>query len=332
MAGSRACDVCDACGRRNVTKRCSRCGVKRYCDVECQRRAWKEHKKECGCNKVVGDEGSETQEVMGQIACRRNADGLTCNRKQAVLRIETLCGSQVVPEPVPGGRNAFIVDGFCTAAECATLRKAVDCAMAGTTHRGGYSLLFPESPQAKEAVGEEAAALLHRTRAAARAAAQKVFGPKKLWVGGTLLSRIAWPPPLDARDTAPGHVYWHVHVDQFNLPHYHYSALVYLTTAGEDFEGGGFDFIDSDAVGADAATTQEELDKAVAVMPQEEDGSVYCPSIPPVSRCEVLPQRGRLLLFSAGKENPHRVKRVTEGSRYLFSVWLTTDPLHALPG
>ncbi|KAI9021313.1 hypothetical protein DFJ74DRAFT_756909, partial [Hyaloraphidium curvatum] len=38
-------DACDHCGANGKIKRCSRCGVARYCGAECQRAAWKEHKK-----------------------------------------------------------------------------------------------------------------------------------------------------------------------------------------------------------------------------------------------------------------------------------------------
>ena len=41
--------TCGHCGlRREGLKACSKCGRARYCDRECQRAAWKEHKKFCG--------------------------------------------------------------------------------------------------------------------------------------------------------------------------------------------------------------------------------------------------------------------------------------------
>ncbi|KAI9006755.1 hypothetical protein DFJ74DRAFT_689316 [Hyaloraphidium curvatum] len=44
-------DSCDACGKHQQGElklmRCGRCGVARYCGVECQRASWKEHKKDC---------------------------------------------------------------------------------------------------------------------------------------------------------------------------------------------------------------------------------------------------------------------------------------------
>ena len=37
---------------------------------------------------------------------------------------------------------------------------------------------------------------------------------------------------------------------------------------------------------------------------------------------------GRLLMFQADAVNPHFVAKVTAGRRHLFSVWLTSNPLH----
>jgi tetratricopeptide (TPR) repeat protein len=45
---SRACIECDGgCGRRNASKRCSKCRTVYYCSVDCQRRNWAEHKPYC---------------------------------------------------------------------------------------------------------------------------------------------------------------------------------------------------------------------------------------------------------------------------------------------
>lgn len=42
---------------------------------------------------------------------------------------------------------------------CAALRDAMNQAMSTSTHRGGYCLLYPDAPQAQEAVGSQAAQL-----------------------------------------------------------------------------------------------------------------------------------------------------------------------------
>ncbi|RPA83099.1 hypothetical protein BJ508DRAFT_413757 [Ascobolus immersus RN42] len=40
---------CELCGRKTVEvmKRCTRCKLAQYCDVDCQKRDWKRHKNEC---------------------------------------------------------------------------------------------------------------------------------------------------------------------------------------------------------------------------------------------------------------------------------------------
>ena len=39
---------CDECGKASATlKNCARCGVAKYCNHDCQKKAWKAHKKEC---------------------------------------------------------------------------------------------------------------------------------------------------------------------------------------------------------------------------------------------------------------------------------------------
>ena len=43
----------------------------------------------------------------------------------------------------------------------------------------------------------------------------------------------------------------------------------------------------------------------------------------------VKPQCGRLVGFSAGKENMHGVKAVTEGKRCAVALWFTLDPQYS---
>jgi len=85
--------------------------------------------------------------------------------------------------------------------------------------------------------------------------------------------------------------YWHHHIDGENTPHYHYSGLLYLSTYMNDFEGGRFIFDDEKG------------------KPQQ----------------IVEPRSGRVLLFTAGPENPHRVEQVTSGERFVLSFWFTCN-------
>jgi hypothetical protein len=80
-------------------------------------------------------------------------------------------------------------------------------------------------------------------------------------------------------------------LSQNNTEHYDYSALIYLSEQGSDFQGGEFMFVD------DAGATNTT----------------------------VLPMPGRAVLFTAGQENLHRVMPVTAGVRYAISMWFTCD-------
>ncbi|RLN49273.1 hypothetical protein BBJ29_007499 [Phytophthora kernoviae] len=83
--------------------------------------------------------------------------------------------------------------------------------------------------------------------------------------------------------------YWHPHVDKDNTKHYDYSGLLYLADFDEEFAGGLFSFID--------------------------EGSEFV----------VEPARGRLMMFTAGKENLHVVRKVETGTRYVLSLWFSCD-------
>lgn len=92
--------------------------------------------------------------------------------------------------------------------------------------------------------------------------------------------------------------YWHAHVDKENTPHYDYSGLLYLTDYGVDFEGGLFRFFDDD-----------QGDQVI----EPRKGAARCPC---TSACAArwltrLHVAGRLLMFTAGTENLHRVRGVS---------------------
>ncbi|KAJ3133696.1 2-oxoglutarate and iron-dependent oxygenase domain-containing protein 3, partial [Irineochytrium annulatum] len=112
-------------------------------------------------------------------------------------------------------------------------------------------------------------------------------------------------------------VYTDAHVDREQYGSFCYTGLVYLTTKGEEFEGGNFVWLDDD----------EEL----------EDGA----------RLILEPRAGRLSLFSSGHENvhkgpyyvicqsffqsltftPQKVELVTSGTRRALTVAFTCEEL-----
>ena len=87
----------------------------------------------------------------------------------------------------------------------------------------------------------------------------------------------------------PTHGTYAPHVDQANMPEYDVSALLYLSTAGVDFEGGLFAFNDADH------------DRVL------------------------VPRAGRLLAFHSGFENLHQVRPVLSGERLVLSIWFSSQ-------
>lgn len=81
----------------------------------------------------------------------------------------------------------------------------------------------------------------------------------------------------------------HPHVDKENTKHYDYSSLLYLADFNEEFTGGLFSFIDE--------STETIIE----------------------------PSRGRLVIFTAGAENRHVVRKVETGTRYALNLWFSCD-------
>lgn len=46
----------------------------------------------------------------------------------------------------------------------------------------------------------------------------------------------------------------------------------------------------------------------------------------PLSEQIIEPRAGRIVMFSSGQENPHRVERLLSGQRYVLAFWFTCDP------
>lgn len=106
-----------------------------------------------------------------------------------------------------------------------------------------------------------------------------------LILAGGLLVRISAVPDGDL--AAPAQKpYWESHIDRENQETYDYSALVYFEDGGVAFGGGSLMFADSE---------------------------------------EILPRRGRLVAFSSGTENEHRVERVSRGARTALALWFACD-------
>lgn len=90
--------------------------------------------------------------------------------------------------------------------------------------------------------------------------------------------------------------YWHQHTDTEQYGTFEYTTLLYLSTQGQDFDGGEFLFENSSS-GGDGSKSE-----AAAV---------------------VEPRFNRLVVFSSDAENPHRVEKVTRGVRIAMTAAFT---------
>lgn len=146
-----------------------------------------------------------------------------------------------------------------------------------------------------------------------------------------------------------------LHTDEATHDGYHYSCVLYLSTQGQDFEGGNFVF-------NDPAKVDEEAEKQKAKM-QEESDEIDERLLESLSRGEFLdealiesvekvedsgdalealegeirragreltpfhPKRGAAVIFSSGWENMHEVDKITSGVRYAVPCFFTTCPV-----
>ena len=178
----------------------------------------------------------------------------------------------------------------------------------------------------------------------------------------TFVTREIGSAEHDWRPKSPHDEYFHPHVDKNNTAHYDYSGLLYLSDYATDFRGGLFAFLD----GRRAETYVQErpcYDDDILAAGAPHDCAAYaaagfCPSHPDVAdACPascgtcvrrptfsekreesewrrrwaqdahvVEPKRGRLVVFSAGRENLHLVREVSRGTRWVMSMWFTCDP------
>ncbi|XP_045450349.1 2-oxoglutarate and iron-dependent oxygenase domain-containing protein 3-like [Melitaea cinxia] len=88
--------------------------------------------------------------------------------------------------------------------------------------------------------------------------------------------------------------YWHPHVDKETYKSFHYTSLLYLGDYNIDFKGGRFVFID------------EKYNSTIE------------------------PRKGRLSIFTSGRENFHYVEKVTAGVRYAITISFTCDKNFAI--
>jgi hypothetical protein len=192
------------------------------------------------------------------------------------------------PSEVPCRR--MIRDSMASPDECDKIMHSSEKAMIDMFHQGGATSLVPDK-SSEARFGSVTMESIVSLQVKIRAQLEVDFGLGKdsLFDSGMLLTRLSSDYADDKWEVNHDHVYWNAHVDKANIASYDYSALLYLNG---NFEGGHFSFVDSD-----------------------------------VDRW-VQPKCGRLLAFSSGFENLHRVEKVLSGKRFVLAMWFTCSEKH----
>lgn len=109
-----------------------------------------------------------------------------------------------------------------------------------------------------------------------------------------------------------------LHTDEATHDGYHYSCVLYLSSHGEDFEGGAFVFNDPAKNEEEAAQTAKESQHLELEEQIRRSGRKLSP---------VYPKKGNAVIFSSGWENMHEVETITSGTRYAVPAFFTTCPV-----
>ena len=190
---------------------------------------------------------------------------------------------------VPCTQVRGLYDGVATAQECARLRGAATRAFAYLDvqpgSQGDRLLTSPSETGTEELLGSGAAALVAALMERMKALVVKHHNDAGAQQAGWLFSSICPPRGAESPDPWPLAGIYAPHVDRANVASYDMSALLYLTDADVDHDGGRFAFHDPD---------RDRLVKPIA---------------------------GRMLTFCAGWHQLHSVRPVTRGERMVLSVW-----------
>uniref|UniRef100_A0A6U2IU73 MYND-type domain-containing protein n=2 Tax=Hemiselmis andersenii TaxID=464988 RepID=A0A6U2IU73_HEMAN len=118
MAGDPMSTACGECGvKKNVMKLCTRCKAVYYCSVECQRKSWGTHKKDCASAPTPGgpDEAAKpkgaavTGQTKKQHVSSRAVPGV-CRECDGSGTVDVHDTSASVPlERIQGGAAGFVV-------------------------------------------------------------------------------------------------------------------------------------------------------------------------------------------------------------------------------
>eukprot|EP00041_Stephanoeca_diplocostata_P020184 m.447033 g.447033 ORF g.447033 m.447033 type:complete len:335 (+) comp21499_c0_seq4:76-1080(+) len=217
-------------------------------------------------------------------------------------------GQQTIPACSAGKKNKiackrFVSDNVLPPEDAIELRTFASKLMALGGGSGGPTILdlhssalslednFVNVFERAKALGisvynEKDFALYKRAKRAVQTAVVNAFGVRGdlFLTKPTFFSRIGNKSAITENDE-----YWHTHVDRYTYGSFDYTCLLYLSTMGEDFDGGEFLFEDQDVAQV------------------------------------VHPRTGRVSCFTSGAENPHRIEPVVAGVRYALTIAFTCD-------
>ena len=249
-----------------------------------------------------------------------------------------------------------VIDDFVTQDECSKIIQLAEFGMAKGGGAGGATILDLPSgalsygdqfinlhqmlAKRNESLPQDSKLVLKDVMARVRHRVSDFFGVSQ--IQGTtprFISRMDQKPAKTMHDE-----YWHEHVDANQVmimlvtaivtgqicndvqrtetnaqmlkhgadqyPGFEYTALLYLNNQGAEYTGGKFSFIDP-------APNSDSSGKGQAAQPK-------------VST--LVPRCGRLIFFTSGPENVHRVHKVESGKRYALTIAFTCDSDKALTG
>ena len=251
-------------------------------------------------------------------------------------------------------------DNLASHQECQLVAVAADRAMVGLFHQGGATAMVPDDVRTEAGtqkgssrskknkktsrLGTTASQTIAELAARVKASVEFDHGLPQgsLYSSGSLLTRLKADYENDIWERNHSHVYWNFHVDKANIASYDYSALLYLNDYSLGNEDRYEDDIRSDSQVVDELSVvgpndREGVQSKYSRIAQDATWSGKANSSSSAEPFEgglfafldedkdrlVAPRCGRLLSFSSGLENPHRVEKVTRGSRLVLALWFT---------
>lgn len=245
---------------------------------------------------------SDEQRVLGGYSSRF-LQNVTCMKPADFARGYQLFDEDLAALPlVPGRRchggdccnkcSRVLLPAFATQEECATLRERASALMPPEDELPHHNMYL----KASAATGDVRTTLsfLRLIERMRRVIAHEYGIPLvRLAPRQTFISRICDAAEVDWQS---------LHADESSVPSFHYSCVLYLSTHGVDFAGGGFAFCDPAADYRLAAKGERELHR-------------------------LHPEAGMAVIFSSGWENMHLVEPLHGGRRFAVPAFFETrDP------